>query len=98
MIAETSRPPVPQQAGRKAKTILAGFEIAVVRQDFEHICNTPLCIIDHYGIFVRELSPSSSRKRPLRRRFGENLHGDGVARVVQPVLETCLVVHKVVLP
>ena len=98
MVSETSRPPVLEQTRRKAVTIVAGFEIAVMHQDFERIRDPPRRVVGDLAVQPFEAQPCVRHKHVLGRCLGENLHGNGIAVALQAFLEARLIVHEVGLP
>ena len=98
MITETCSPPVLQQPEREAMTTFAGFKITVVHEDSEHLRDAVRHVVSHRGVQPCQ-TPSGVRcERLLGCCFGKDLQGNRVASfVVQPLLETCLVVHEIVI-
>ena len=69
-----------------------------MHQDIEGIGDTSRRVVYHRGIHACEVAPRIRSEDLLGGRLGENLHGDGVALIVQPIPETRLIMREIVLP
>ena len=98
MVSEASRPPILKQARRESVAVVTGFEIAVVHQDAERVGDAAGCVVDYPGIQPFKATARAWRECLLGGRLGEDIHGDAVSLIVQPLPETGLVMNQVTLP